>query len=141
MGDSAPCTDQHHHHDLGSASSMSAMMNHGMAMTFSHSTGPLAVLFPFIVAGPSLFSYLAHCALVVLVGVLRQFLYKMSDDRALSMDARSAVYFAQATLAYLLMLVSMTYNYGLFFAVILGLTLGHRRYLMPMEIDKGECCS
>ena len=78
---------------------------------------------------------------MVLAGVARQDLLKRADDKTLTANARTCLFCAQATLAYLLMLVSMTYNVGLFTAVILGLTLGHRRSLMTAEVDKSECCS
>lgn len=37
----------------------------------------------------------------------------------------AALYFAQAMLGFMLMLISMTYSTGLFFAIIFGLAVGH----------------
>jgi hypothetical protein len=113
-----------------------------MVMTFSHSTGPVPVLFDTLVAGPSLLSYTFALVMVVGMGVLRQRLYKQMDDKSLSAMQRSSLFFAQSLLAYLLMLVAMTFNVGLFLAVIVGLTVGYHHYLQQqIDAEKGECCS
>jgi hypothetical protein len=114
----------------------------GHASTFSWSTGPLPLLFDHIVVGPGLLSYLLALLMVVLAGVLRQHLVKLTENPALPPLTRTVYYATHSTLAYLLMLVSMTFNIGLFSAVILGLSIGYHRFLQKIDAEKAaECCS
>ena len=51
------------------------------------------------------------------------------------------LYFLSCLLAYLLMLATMTYNVGIFFAAVFGLAAGYHllRYSHPGEDDGGHC--
>ena len=111
----------------------------GHPMVFSHSTSAV-LLFERFQVGPDLFSYLFACVVIVLAGVLRQELVKMSEQEHHSSERRAALYFAQATISYLLMLIAMTFNVGLFLAVMIGLTAGFYRSLLQSK-NKSECCA
>jgi len=58
--------------------------------------------------------------------------------------ADTILYAAQMTLGYLLMLITMTYNVGLFVMVIVGLTCGHFALAPPAgstdTVDTTDCC-
>lgn len=58
--------------------------------------------------------------------------------------ADTVLYGVQMTLGYLLMLVAMTFNVGLFVAVIVGLSLGHFALAPPTgstnTVDTTDCC-
>jgi copper transporter 1 len=113
-----------------------SQMEHGggsmssMAMTF-HRSVHAVVLFDWLETTDHL-SFLVVCALVFAMGVARQRLAVeltlSGASRGHSRDMRSVIYGTNMLLNYLLMLVAMTYNVGLFIAVILGLTYGYHKY-------------
>ena len=127
----------HMQNHLGGGSPDHSQQHH--PMTFSFST-QATLLFQGIQVGPDIFSYGISLIIVVCLGILRQELVKLAESEEISLNKRVVLYFAQATLSYLLMLISMTFNVGLFFAVILGLTLGWYRSLLQTKI-KTDCCS
>ena len=127
----------HMQNHLGGGSPDHSQQQH--PMTFSFST-QATLLFRGIQVGPDIFSYGISLIIVVCLGILRQELVKLAESDEISLNKRVVLYFAQATLSYLLMLISMTFNVGLFFAVIVGLTLGWYRCLLQTKI-KTDCCS
>ena len=112
----------------------------GHASTFSHSTSAV-LLFDGVKVGPDLFTYLGACAFVVLVGIARQELVKLSEIETNSPEKRAVLFFCQATLSYLLMLIAMSFNVGLFLAVLIGLTAGYYRSLLQLKMKADECCA
>lgn len=117
----------------------------GHMMTFHHSTSAV-LLFDFLQIGPDPLSYFLGLVFVVVVGVARQELLRISEQEHLGPEKRALLYFCQATLSYLLMLVAMTFNVGLFLAVILGLSIGYYRSLVHHQqaakvSGKSECCA
>ena len=108
-------------------------------MTFAWST-EATLLFDWAKVGPDVLTFAVGLAVVVALGVARQELLRMSEDETQTQRNRVALYFCQATLSYLLMLVAMTFNVLMFLAVIAGLTIGHYRSLMN-KAKVADCCA
>ena len=112
----------------------------GHGSTFHHSTSAV-LLFNGFNVGPDIFSYFFACFAVILAGIIRQDLVRMSEQEIHTNEKRALLYFAQATISYLLMLIAMTFNVGLFLSVMIGLSLGFYRSLVQQGKIKSECCA
>lgn len=121
----------------------------GHSSTFQWSTRA-TLLFDGLDVGPDFLSFGLALIAIVAAGVARHELLRTAEDESRDLNTRTAMFFAQATIAYALMLLSMTFNIAVFFAVIVGLTAGWRRTAaMPIGVgsnkllatNKGECCS
>lgn len=109
-------------------------------MSFTFSKHVPLLLFEGWQAGPDWLSYLFACTVVVAMGVARQELVMLAEQDAHSPEKRACFYFAQSLLAYLLMLLAMTFNVGIFLSVIVGLTAGFYRSLLKGLKVKEDCC-
>lgn len=120
--------DHHHHQDASSSGG------------FSFSLGPVRLFG--LQAGPGLFSFLLALFVVISLGVARQEAMRLGDLPDASIEAKTAYYFVQAALSYVLMLVAMTFNFHLFLGVVVGLTVGHYRTLkLAPQAKQQECCA
>ena len=123
---------------------------HSMAMSFSTNLG-IDYLWPSlkITNNTELFWY---CLLTFAAGLLVEYIKsyrvaqlctKNSDPYDVKLSnhyQQTFLHFIQTTLAYLLMLVAMTFNYFLFAAVMLGLTVGYGLFKAPAKYEEPcEC--
>ena len=139
------CGGIHHH----SSDEQQHTNHHHLMMEHDHSSmggfhfSSKANLFiPGLDIGPDYFSFTFGLVCIVILGMIRMELLVLSEDEAQSLHTRTVLYFIQASLSYGLMLVTMTFNVPLFFAVILGLTLGYRRNLIrKINKSSGDCCA
>ena len=138
-------------------------MDHGghmMAMNFHTTHKGVIYLFESAKIETHLHLWL-YVALTLALGISVEFIkvyrYKLASEKAGARKSQahffdSALYFAQTTIGYCLMLVAMTFHYALFVAVVLGMAIGYFLFngksdeteefqeLARRESIKGDCC-
>ena len=95
----------------------------------------------------SVASYVAVLLLTLVAGMLKHWLMQRCTAESSSHTVSSYWFLASTVVSYLLMLVSMCMNAGVFVAVCLGLWLGYLQYppasrqagKVSLELGSGDC--